>query len=355
MRLASFLLLFLVSATYAQISDPLIFNEKAHDFGSIQESGGNVATEFSFLNNSGRPIRIVDVRPSCGCTTPDWTREAIAPGKSGVIKASFDPRGKIGYFNKSITVTTDYSGAPITLQIKGNVETKAVAPIISFDVSNGSIKTKVSTFNMGKIFINRDNGFRAFDIMNGGKAPITIKEYKAPAYIKIEHPTILQPGVSTMIKIFYDAKAKNTYGFASDNIELITDDPEGAAKAYAVFVTIEEYFPPITVEAVAQAPILKLEGQDIKFGEMFETGTLQREVIIRNTGKSNLSLRALQPNCTCMTAEPDKNDLKPGEAGKIKITFTPKGRPGIQNKSIAVYSNDPRNPVQRITLAGFVR
>lgn len=355
MRIASFLLVFLALTTYAQISEPLIFNEKAHDFGSIQESGGNVATEFSFLNNTGRPIRIVDVRPSCGCTTPDWTREAIAPGKSGVIKASFDPRGKIGYFNKSITVTTDYSGAPITLQIKGNVETKAVAPVISFDVSNGSIKTKVSTFNMGKIFINRDNGFRAFDIINAGKTPITIKEYKAPAYIKIQHPDVLNPGEATMIKIFYDAKAKGTYGFASDNIELITDDPESATKAYAVFVTIEEYFPPITTEAVAQAPILRMEGQDIKFGEMFETGILQREVIIRNNGKSNLSLRALQPNCACMTAESDKNDLKPGEAGKIKISFTPKGRSGIQNKSIAVYSNDPRNPVQRITLSGFVR
>lgn len=355
MRIASFLLVFLAFTAHAQISEPLIFNEKAHDFGSIQESGGNVVTEFSFLNNSGRPIRIVDVRPSCGCTTPDWTRETIAPGKSGVIKASFDPRGKIGYFNKAITVTTDYNGTPITLQIKGNVETKAAAPVTSFEVSNGAIKTKVSTFNMGKIFINRDNGFRAFDILNAGKSPISIKDYKAPSYIKIEYPKVLKPGEATVIKVFYDAKARNTYGFVSDNIEFITDDPEGATKAYTVFVTIEEYFPPITADAVAQAPILKLEGQDIKFGEMFETGTLQREVIIRNAGKSNLSLRALQPNCTCMTAEPDKNELKPGEAGKIKITFIPKGRPGIQNKSIAVYSNDPRNPVQRITLSGFVR
>jgi hypothetical protein len=350
------LMLDLVAFTVqAQLAEPLIFDEKAHDFGSIKEDGGNVATEFSFLNNSGRPIRIVDVRPSCGCTTPEWTREVIETGKRGVIKASFDPRGKIGYFNKSITVTTDYNGSPITLVIKGNVETKAAAAPASFDVSNGALKTKVSTFNLGKLYINKDNGFRSFDILNGGKNPLAIKEFKAPAYIKIQHPEVLKPGETGLIKIFYDAKQKNAYGFSSDIIELITDDAETPNKPYSVFVTIEEFFAPLTVEAVSTAPVLKLEGQEIKFGEMFETGTLQREVIIRNSGKSNLSLRALQPNCSCMTAEFDKQELKPGEAGKIKVNFVPKGRPGIQNKSISVYSNDPRNPVQRITLAGYVR
>jgi hypothetical protein len=354
MRGIVLLLVLVVFGAQAQLAEPLIFDEKAHDFGSIKEDGGNVTTEFSFLNNSGRPIRIVDVRPSCGCTTPDWTREVIETGKRGVIKASFDPRGKIGYFNKSITVTTDYNGSPITLVIKGNVETKAAAPT-SFDVSNGSLKTKVSTFNLGKLYINKDNGFRSFDILNGGKNPLSIKEFKAPAYIKIQHPEVLQPGEAGLIKIFYDAKQKNAYGFSSDNIELVTDDAEAPVKPYSVFVTVEEFFAPLTAEAVATAPVLKLEGQDIKFGEMFETGTLQREVIVRNTGKSTLSLRALQPNCSCMTAEFDKQELKPGETGKIKVGFVPKGRPGIQNKSISVYSNDPRNPVQRITLAGYVR
>ena len=355
MKIGILLFGLITSVVSAQIAEPLIFVEKTHDFGSVKEDGGSVATEFSFLNNSGRPIRIVNVKPSCGCTTPDWTREIIEPGKSGVIKASFDPRGKVGYFNKSISVTTDYNGAPITLQIKGNVESKLAEPAATFDVSNGALRTKVSTFNLGKLFINKDNGFKGFDVQNAGKSVVSFKEYKAPAHIKIQHPTVLKPGEAGIVKIFYDAKIKNAYGFTSDNIELITDDVENATKSYTVFATVEEYFDPLTTETVATAPVLKMEGQDIKFGEMFETGALQREVIVRNTGKSVLTFRALQPNCSCVTAEYDKQELKPGEIGKIKIAFNPKGRPGIQNKSISVYSNDPRNPVQRITLAGYVR
>ena len=349
------MLVFVGFIANAQLAEPLVFEEKAHDFGSIKQDGGKVTTEFSFLNNSGRPIRIVNVKPSCGCTTPEWTRDVIEPGKRGVIKASFDPKGKIGYFNKSIAVTTDYNTSPITLIVKGNVETKTDAAPTTFDVSNGSLKTRVSTFNLGKLYINRDNGFRSFDILNAGKNPLLIKDFKAPAYIKIQYPEILKAGETGALKIFYDAKQKNAYGFLSDNIELITDDVDAPIKSYAVFVTIEEFFPPLTAETVGTSPVLKLEGYDIKFGEMFETGTLQREVIMRNAGKTTLSLRALQPNCACMTAEFDKQELKAGETGKIKVTFLPKGRPGIQNKSISVYSTDPRNPVQRITLSGYVR
>lgn len=338
----------------AQQAEPLIFEEKTHDFGSIKEDGGSVSTSFSFINNSGRPVRIVDVKPSCGCTTPDWTREVIENGKSGVIKASFDPRGKAGYFNKSITVSTDLGGTAIILQIKGSVETKP-KDAYDFDVTNGSMQTKVSTLNMGKLFINKENGFKSFDFRNSGKSLLTISGVNAPAYIKIEYPAALKPGETGALKIFYDAKAKGTYGFASDNIEIVTNDPDAPIKMYSVFATIEEFFPPVTEETLKKAPTLKIEGNEIKFGEMFETGTLQREVSVRNNGKGELKFRGVQPNCTCVVAEVDKKTLMPGEVGKLTITFNPKGRPGIQNKVITVYSTDPRNPVQRITLAGYVR
>jgi hypothetical protein len=357
MRFSFFILaLLFTSATFAQLADPLVFSEKTHDFGSIRENGGSVSTEFSFINKTGRTIRILNVQPSCGCTTPDWTREPIDDGKSGVIKASFDPRGKAGYFNKTISVTSDYNNTPIVLAIKGNVEeTNASADEADFEVLNGSLKTKVSTFNIGKIFINKENGLKSFDILNAGKSALTFGDVKAPAYIKVQLPAQLKPGEKSTLKIYYDTKLKNTYGFTSDNIEISTNDAATPLKSFSVFATIEEYFPPLTDKTLEEAPALKIENGDIKFGDMQESATLQREVLIKNTGKKDLSIRALQPNCSCVTATMEKNVIKVGETVKVKISFAPKGRPGIQNKSIAVYSNDPQNPVQRITLSGNVR
>ena len=67
-----YLLLYLMvwsTVVVGQLAEPIVFTEKMHDFGSIAENGGNVDTEFTFINKSGRPIKILTVQPSCGCTT----------------------------------------------------------------------------------------------------------------------------------------------------------------------------------------------------------------------------------------------------------------------------------------------
>ena len=50
---------------------------------------------------------ITGVQPSCGCTTPDWTKEPIKPGDKGEIRFSFNSNGRVGVQNKSITVTSN--------------------------------------------------------------------------------------------------------------------------------------------------------------------------------------------------------------------------------------------------------
>src|SRR5882672_1631763 len=79
--------------TYAQLSEPLYFREKIHDFGDIKEEDGPAVVEFSITNKTTRPVSILTVKPSCGCTTPDWTKDPIAAGATGFIKASYDPKG----------------------------------------------------------------------------------------------------------------------------------------------------------------------------------------------------------------------------------------------------------------------
>jgi hypothetical protein len=59
-------------------------------------------------------------------------------------------------------------------------------------------------------------------------------------------------------------------------------------------------------------------------------------------------------NCTCIKTEVEKQKLKPGESLKLSISFNPQDRKGTQTKSVTVYSNDPVNAVQRITLTGVV-
>jgi len=327
-----------------QLAEPLFFKEKIHDFGEILEQQGNADYEFVFANNSGRPVRIISVQASCGCTTPAWTKEPVAPGKTGFIKASYDPKGRPGYFNKSLTVTTDLSGNPVMLQIKGNVVDRLTAAEESLSVVNGNLKLKNNSFNLGRVYVNKETAPSEFAMVNDGKEKIDFLEVVSPAYVHVTSPKSLQPGERGVIKIKYDAKAKMQYGFQSDNIELKTTDISNPVKSFSVYATIEEFFPSLSTEEMARAPVLLIDQYEINFQRVKAGSDVDNTVTLRNRGKKNLEIRYIQSNCSCVAANPDKEVIKPGETAVLSIKFSTQGREGSQNKAITIYTNDPRNP-----------
>ena len=348
----------LVSITclsFAQLTEPLVFREKIHDFGNIFEKDGPASFEFVVSNKSTRPVKIITVQPSCGCTIPDWTREPIAVGGTGFIKASFDPRGRPGYFEKTLSVTTDWDGTPMVLRIKGNVMNPETTNDPSqFSVAVGHLRFKSNSFNLGKVFINREPEAVSFPFRNSGSDTIHFKGYVAPAYIKVGLPKAVAPNQIANIRITFDAKRKNQYGFTSENIELKTDDTEATEKSFSVYATTEEYFPKLSDKELADAPVLALQANMINFGVVKAGVVLSREIKITNTGKKELIIRHAQSNCSCLTITPGRRTLKAGEETFVKITLDTSGRTGPQNKSVTIYSTDPQNPVQRITFTTAV-
>ena len=334
----------------SQLAEPLYFREKIHDFGDIKEEDGPAVVEFSILNKTTRPVSILSVKPSCGCTTPDWSKDPIGAGGTGFIKASYDPKGRPGYFNKSLTVTTDWDGTPVVLQIKGNVLNPAKANDPSaFTVVNGGLHLKSNSFNLDKVFINKEAVPVSFSTWNSSKDTIHFLGSVNPSYIRVVMPKAIPPNTIGTIKIVYDAKLKGQYGFVNENVELRTDDKEMPEKSFSVYATVEEYFPKLSNEDLAKAPVLTLSANVIKFGNVKAGTVLDREIKISNIGKKELIIRHAQSNCSCLTVAPGLRVLKPGQETSMKITLDTKGRTGPQNKSVTIYSNDPQNPVQRVT------
>lgn len=349
--------LFAMSTTLmAQITKPLQFKEETFDFGKVVEANGPVTHQFEFTNSSSRPIRILLVKPSCGCTTPDWSKEPVQPGKTGFIQARFDPKGRPGYFNKSLTVTTDADTNPIVLQIKGSVGSEDVVDFTEFNGINGNWRIKTSSLNLGKVYLKDEFVVREFEIMNSGAKPITyLNKYDGPVYIRVAvEPKVLQPNERGVVKLSYNGKLKNEYGFQSDNVVIHTDDEQQPMKSFSVYATLEDYFPTLTPAELAKAPKLQINEVAVDFGRIKQNQTAARAVSITNTGKSPLQLKSVQGNCTCITTSTDSKTLKPGESTSIKISFNPQDRKGTQQKAVTVYSNDPQNPVQRITFTAYV-
>lgn len=341
---------------FGQQTKQLQFREESFDFGNILEDKGPVTHEFVFTNTASRPVKILTVQASCGCTTPGWTKEPIEPGKTGFIQASFNPKGRPGHFNKSLTVTTDLDASPIILQIKGQVNTEGNVNPSEFSVVNGGLRFKNTAFNMGKVLIKDEYAVRDFWVSNGSTKPVTFSgKFVAPKHMKVEvEPLTLAPGAKGKIKLSYNGKIKNQYGFQSDNIELHTDDEVNPVKSFSVYATLEDFFPQLSGEELAKAPQLKIENYQLDFGSIKPTVPAVREVAITNTGKKELHLHSIQGNCTCIEATASKKTIKPGEQTTLKIAFDPQDRTGSHTKAVTVYSNDPRNPVQRLTFKVYI-
>ena len=97
----------------------ITFDNKVINYGKV-DKGTNGARVFKFKNEGTEPLVLNSVRASCGCTTPKWTREPIAPGGEGEIQVKYDTN-RMGNFHKTVTVQSNATNQTVVLTIKGQV------------------------------------------------------------------------------------------------------------------------------------------------------------------------------------------------------------------------------------------
>ncbi len=103
----------------AQQTGPQIsFETQNLDYGQIDYASDGVRT-FVFTNTGDAPLKITNVKSSCGCTIPKKPKAPIAPGEKGEIQVKYDTKRQ-GPFRKTITVNSNASNQPIVaLKIGG--------------------------------------------------------------------------------------------------------------------------------------------------------------------------------------------------------------------------------------------
>lgn len=98
--------------------ETLSLKQLEHDFGKIPQ-GKPVTYVFTFTNTGTTPLKLDNVQASCGCTTPEWSKDEIAPGSSSNITVGYNAAAE-GPFSKPVTIT--YNGNQTKqLMIKGEV------------------------------------------------------------------------------------------------------------------------------------------------------------------------------------------------------------------------------------------
>jgi hypothetical protein len=100
----------------------IYFEKTTHNYGTIEYNSDGTC-EFTFKNTGKEPLLLTNVKATCGCTTPTWTKKPIPKGKSGTITVKYNTK-IIGPFTKSIRIYSNAKTNLVTLKITGTV-TKA--------------------------------------------------------------------------------------------------------------------------------------------------------------------------------------------------------------------------------------
>ena len=97
------------------------FETEVIDLGTfMQYDDPSSQCEFIFTNTGKEPLIISKAKGSCGCTVPEWPKEPIMSGETGLIKVNYDEK-RVGSFNKSITITSNAKNSPQIIKIKGKI------------------------------------------------------------------------------------------------------------------------------------------------------------------------------------------------------------------------------------------
>lgn len=97
------------------------FERAVYDFGDVPRKGGDLVHEFEFTNAGTAPLVVLRVVTSCSCLKASFTRQPVAPGKSGVIRIVYEPhKSEPGTFNKVIQVYSNSVDGRELITVQGN-------------------------------------------------------------------------------------------------------------------------------------------------------------------------------------------------------------------------------------------
>ncbi len=337
--MSAMLLMSLAAFAQAVIS----FDRKEHNFGTIEEAGGRVSTIFEFTNDGNEPLVLSNVRASCGCTTPTWTKTPIEPGQKGQITVTYNPNGRPGRFQKTITITSNATTPSVKLYIKGEVTPKVVKPVDKYPVKLGALGLNKKEINFGTIMDDAATSIQSIEYANLSQEKITVALLggEQPGLVGVATLLELEPNQTGQIQVKLHGGELKEYGAITRQLQLLVNG-KTVAEPILVKAIVKENFSKMTSAQRQQAPILQIE-QKVDLGEVKHGEKLSKKVTIKNVGVNPLIIRKL----TCKAASglelrPAKPTIKGGKSSTITFSVDTKDlKVSAYTRQVELITNDP--------------
>lgn len=186
-----------------------------------------------------------------------------------------------------------------------------------------------------------------FEVRNAGTAELIISQVRASCGCTAAKPDKmnLKPGEKTFVKIEFNSE--NRLGPQEKFVYLSSNDPINPEyKLSFIGVIVDKN----AESKVGKNPKLTLNKTSYDFGNIMEGKVVDAKIGFKNEGSGVLLISDVKTSCGCTAVLLSSKALQPGETGNISIELDTANREGKLTRTVTLYTNDPKQPNQTITL-----
>lgn len=308
--------------------------------------------EFDVKNKGNRPLRIVDVRTSCGCTGVEFPKEEIPADGTFAVKVTYDAQ-TMGHFDKLVDVYAEGVKRPLVLRIRGHVVREIVDFGGNYDFLLGNIKADCNDVEFDDV--NRgERPQKKIHVRNTTEEGIQPVVMHLPDYLTADvSPSRIAPGHDGIVTLTLDSKKLKDMGLTQTSVFLgaFPGDRVTHSKEISVSAVLLPKFDNLTAKQLANAPRLSLSTTTLDLGDFNGKKKLKGEVTIKNDGKSVLKIKSLQMFTVGLQVSLNKQQLQPGETARLKISADQRQLKMARSKPrVLMITNDPNMPKVTINI-----
>lgn len=349
------LILLTLSLLPAAAQEQLDFEPSAWDFGTILERDGRVSHTFTGVNRGDKPLVILDVVTTCGCTVPDFSKKPILPGEKTQVTVTYDPANRPGSFIKELWVYSSDKRKVATLTVRGSVTPREKRVDELYPVDAGGGLRLASTLNAySYIYPGRQvQGSIGYANTSRRTVRLELRPQTASGLLRADYPRQIEPGERGEINLSYLIPADNPrYGTVRDALEVTVDGRSNGTTIVTHGIGVD----PRPEDAAQNVPRAEYSENILKFGPVKHAGPLRRmHFTLSNTGTAELVVRAVEGEGHVATTLAPGQKIAPGDSFRAEILLDPKAQDyGVLTEHLVVITNDPVRPMRRIRVSAII-
>lgn len=311
-----------------------------HDWGDVTTSDGPLSCTFTLTNISSGELVIRTVNKTCGCTSVEWPRGPIAPGKEAVISAVFSNDEGPYDFDKTLNVFFNDLSKPLILHLRGSVHSARLSLEQCFPLSFNDLALKTLSYSVGNMLQGEQRSME-FTLANLGNETLRVSWEGASSRVTVVPEVLEIPARSRAQARVVLRSDPKLYG---RNVYRLSPVVKGQKAPWELEFTAvtKANFSNWTAEQFANAPVAEYSCDrdiyEVKAGEEFEAG-----FTLFNLGKSELLIYKIDLGKNVEACIQAPQTLAPGAEAPLRVKIASSGIEADSDCQfqLTLYTNDP--------------